>query len=254
VARTPSAEYLVLDIETIPDQERWNRPEVPHGVEPPFPPTWAHRIVVIGCLWLDHSYRLKRLGVVDETAGAEGTPDQRERGVLEDFSRFVGRARPVLVTYNGRSFDLPVIALRSLCHGVSLAWYYREKNVRYRYSEEGHLDLCDWLADHGATRSGSLDAVARLIGLPGKLGVDGSQVEGLYRAGQLAAIQRYCLADVAQTALLFLRFRLLQGLLGIDAYQHAVGTLLDALAADGRVDDVLAGTDRVHLLGPTPPP
>jgi hypothetical protein len=243
-------------------------------VEPPFPPTWAHRIVVIGCLWLDHSYRLKRLGVVDgssappsgaaarsgkagpcdETAGAEGTPDQRERGVLEDFSRFVGRARPVLVTYNGRSFDLPVIALRSLCHGVPLAWYYREKNVRYRYSEEGHLDLCDWLADHGATRSGSLDAVARLIGLPGKLGVDGSQVEGLYRAGQLAAIQRYCLADVAQTALLFLRFRLLQGLLGIDAYQHAVGTLLDALAVDGRVDDVLAGTDRVHLLGPTPAP
>ena len=122
--------------------------------------------------------------------GRHGTPDERERALLEDFSRFVGRARPVLVTYNGRSFDLPVIALRSLCHGVSLGWYYREQNVRYRYSEEGHLDLCDWLADHGATRSGSLDAIARLIGLPGKVGVDGSQVEGLYRAGQLASIQQ----------------------------------------------------------------
>jgi hypothetical protein len=137
---------------------------------------------------------------------------------------------------------------------VSLGWYYREKNVRYRYSEEGHLDLCDWLADHGATRSGSLDAVARLIGLPGKVGVDGSQVEGLFRAGQLPAIQRYCLADVAQTALLFLRFRLLQGLLAIDQYQSAVTGLLDALATDGRVPEVLEGIDRVHLVGPQPPP
>lgn len=267
VARTPSAEYLILDIETIPDVERWNPPEVTadtsspgRGAGPPpstsaaaragFPPTWAHRIIVIGCLWLDHSYRLKRLGVVGEPTGGDGTADQRERMLLEDFSRFVGRARPVLVTYNGRSFDLPVIALRSLCHGISLGWYYREKNVRYRYSEEGHLDLCDWLADHGATRSGSLDAIARLIGLPGKVGVDGSQVEGLYKAGELSAIQRYCLADVSQTALLFLRFRLLQGMLRGDQYQEAVKALLDSLAADGRVNDVLEGTDRAHLIGP----
>jgi len=251
VARTPSAEYLVLDIETVPDTERWHRPD---GPEPAFPPTWAHRIVVIGCLWLDHGYRLKRIGVVGEPDGEGGDGDARERTLLEDFSRFVGRARPVLVTYNGRSFDLPVIALRSLCHGVSLGWYYRERNVRYRYSEEGHLDLCDWLADHGATRSGSLDAVARLIGLPGKVGVDGSQVEGLYQAGQLAAIQRYCLADVAQTALLFLRFRLLQGMLRADLYQQATAALLDGLAADGRVEDVLAGIDRAHLLGASPSP
>jgi predicted PolB exonuclease-like 3'-5' exonuclease len=261
VARTPSAEYLVLDIETVPDVERWNRPEAPERTEPAFPPTWAHRIVVIGCLWLDHGYRLKRIGVIGdpgeslprgEPDGGEGPPDARERGLLEDFSRFVGRARPVLVTYNGRSFDLPVIALRSLCHGVSLGWYYRERNVRYRYSEEGHLDLCDWLADHGATRSGSLDALARLIGLPGKIGVDGSQVEGLYKAGQLAAIQRYCLADVAQTALLFLRFRLLQGMLGAEDYQRATAALLDGLAADGRLGEVLEATDRAHLIGPPP--
>jgi hypothetical protein len=268
VARTPSAEYLVLDIETIPDTERWKRPEPADPAVPDrasFPPTWAHRIVVIGCLWLDHGYRLKRLGVVGDPAlsrlsspnllaGDDATADQRERALLEDFSRFVGRARPVLVTYNGRGFDLPVIALRSLCHGVSLGWYYREKNVRYRYSEEGHLDLCDWLADHGATRSGSLDSLARLIGLPGKVGVDGSQVEGLFHANQLAAIQRYCLADVAQTALLFLRFRLLQGLLPPDQYQVVTRELLDALTADGRVSEVLEGTDRAHLIGPPSPP
>jgi predicted PolB exonuclease-like 3'-5' exonuclease len=258
VARTP--EYLILDIETIPDTERWQRPEVPPSPtgapeqrvdRAAFPPTWAHRVVVIGCLWLDHQYRLKRLGVIGEGHPGlpDGTADQREHALLEDFSRFVGRARPVLVTYNGRSFDLPVIALRALCHGVPLPWYYRDHSVRHRYSEEGHLDLCDWLSDHGATRSSSLDALARLIGLPGKVGVDGSQVEGLYLAGDLASIQRYCLADVAQTAVLFLRFRLLQGQLSPEAYRAATRALFDKLAADGRLAPVVDGTNREHLIG-----
>jgi len=244
VARAPSTEYLVLDIETVPDDQRWHPPR-PDEAQVAFPPTWAHRIVVIGCSWLDHGYRLKRFGVLG--GSATGTPDQIERALLGEFSKLVGKNRPLLVTYNGRGFDLPVIALRALCHGVSLGWYYREKNVRSRYSEEGHLDLCDWLADHGATRSGSLDAVARLIGLPGKTGVDGSQVAGMYRAGEIDAIQRYCLSDVAQTALLFLRFRLLQGILSQDAYLAATTALLDGLAADGRVGDVIAGIDRPHL-------
>jgi 3'-5' exonuclease len=240
-------EYLVLDIETVPDDSRWARPEAPHGVEAPFPPTWAHRVIVVGCLWLDADYRLRRLGVIDS---GPPTPDAdtAEAQLLESFSRFVGRQRPALVTYNGRAFDLPVIALRSLCHGVPLAWYYQERGVRYRYSEEGHIDLCDWLADHGATRSGSLDAIARLCGLPGKVGVDGSQVAGLHQTGQLAAIQRYCLADVAQTAFVFLRFRLLQGQLAAAAYREATTALWAELERDGRVDDVLAGIDRERLL------
>ncbi|MCA9677107.1 MAG: 3'-5' exonuclease, partial [Myxococcales bacterium] len=237
-------EYLVLDIETVPDTARWARPELPHGTEAPFPPTWAHRVVVIGCLWLDADYRLRRLGVIGDATATEVDEGQ----LLEDFGRFVGKQRTVLVTYNGRAFDLPVIALRSLGHGVPLPWYYQERGVRYRYSEDGHIDLCDWLADHGATRSGSLDALARLIGLPGKVGVDGSQVEGMYRAGHLAAIQSYCLADVAQTALLFLRFRLLQGQLPAPAYRDAARALLDELQADARVGPSLAGVDRDRLL------
>ena len=249
MARAPSPEYLILDIETIPDTGRWHRPETSPGTEGAFPPTWAHRIIVMGCLWLDDRYRLKRLGVIGDPAGAPGSADERERGLLEDFSRFVGKERPALITYNGRSFDLPVIAMRALCHAVPLPWYFREKGVRYRFSEEGHLDLCDWLTNHGATRAVKLDTIARLIGLPGKFGVDGSQVDGLYRAGELATIQKYCLADVAQTAFLFLRFRLLQGQLGAEAYRERAAALVDALAADGRVAEVLQGLDREHLLG-----
>jgi hypothetical protein len=193
---------------------------------------------------LDSNYQLLKLGVIGE--GPQGEND--ECGILEDFTSYVDRDRPILVTYNGRTFDMPVIALRALRHGVPLGWYYQERGVRYRYSEEGHIDVCDWLSDHGATRSGSLDAFAKLIGLPGKVGVDGSQIEGLYRGGQISAIENYCLADVAQTALLFLRFRLLQGVLTRDTYRTAAADLTTQLRADTRLAEFMRAVDGDRLL------
>lgn len=235
-----SKSYLVIDIETVPDTTVWSRPETPLGTERPFPPTYAHRTIVVGCMWLDEGYRLRRLGVIGE--------GRDEPGILEELHAFVGRYRPELVTYNGRTFDLPVLAFRSLHHGIPMSWYYQDRNLRYRYSEDGHIDLCDWLADHGATRSVSLDALARLIGLPGKVGVDGSQIEGLFSAGKIDVIQNYCLADVAQTALVFLRFRLLQGVLSPGEYVDAAGGLLDALRADPRLAPLMEAVQGERYL------
>src|SRR5678815_2874433 len=195
--------YLVMDIETVPDPALYEPPE--SAEKAPFPPLHSHRPIVLGVLWLDENYRFRKIGVIGE--------GKDEKGMLEAFSHFVSRYQPDLVTYNGRSFDLPVLALRSLRHGVPMTWYYQGR-ARHRYSEEGHLDLCDLLSDYGAARALSLDSVARLIGLPGKIGVDGSQVEGLYRQNKIDMIRRYCLEDVAQTGLLFLRFRLIQGAIG----------------------------------------
>ncbi|HTE51830.1 MAG TPA: ribonuclease H-like domain-containing protein [Kofleriaceae bacterium] len=246
MARPPKS-YLILDIETVPDTRLWTAPDATpgrDGTDRPFPPTYAHRVIVIGCLWLDRAYRLKRLAIIGEGAA----DPQDERALLEDFSAFVGRHRPRLVTYNGRTFDMPVLALRSLHWAVPMRWYYRDPAVRHRYTDEGHIDLCDWLTDHGAARSSSLDAMARLIGLPGKVGVDGSQIEGMFRAGLLGRIQDYCLSDVAQTALLFLRFRLLQGVLDRAGYLDAVGALIAALEGDARLADVLRDIDGDRLM------
>jgi 3'-5' exonuclease len=232
--------YLVLDIETIPDRDLFAPPEPAPGADRPFPPLYACRPVVIGVLWLDSDLALKRLGTFGE--------NKDEAGMLHDFAEFMASRRPHLVTWNGRSFDLPVLALRSLRHGLSWPWYYRDRDYRYRYSEEGHLDLCDFLSDHGAARMTSLDGAARLIGLPGKDTVDGSQVEGLYHAGQLEALRRYCLEDVAQTAFLFLRYRLLVGQLDRAGYRRAAEGLLAGVAANARVARLADTVDRARLL------
>ncbi|MSP61058.1 MAG: hypothetical protein EXR72_12080 [Myxococcales bacterium] len=232
--------FLILDLETVPDRDVYTPPEVKAGEERPFPPPYAHRPIVIGVLWLDDDYTFKRLGVVGD--------GKDETGMLADFAAFVERERPHLVTYNGRGFDLPVIALRCLRHGIPLQFYYQDRDYRHRYSESGHFDLCDFLADHGAARPMGLDAIARVIGLPGKIGVDGSQVEGLYNAGHLETIKNYCLSDVAQTAFVLLRVRLLQGQLAPDAYRAAASGLLTAIEADGRLADLCRKIDRERLL------
>src|SRR5215470_8305901 len=155
------ATYLVLDIETVPDPALHVAGPSTGPGPGAFPPLHVHQPVVLGFLWLGEDYRLRRLGVIGE--------GRDEKGMLEDFSAFVEEVRPQLVTYNGRSFDLPVLALRSLRHGVAMSWYYQGRG-----KDDAHLDLCDLLSDRAASRSISLDAVARLIGLPGKIGVDGS--------------------------------------------------------------------------------
>jgi predicted PolB exonuclease-like 3'-5' exonuclease len=224
--------FLVLDIETVPEMSGNDTSGGWTADDKGFPPLHVHRPVVVGVLWLDHELRFRRLGIVGE--------GKDEREMLEDLSAFVTRHQPELVTYNGRGFDLPVLALRSLKHGVPMPWHYEGK--------VGHVDLCAALSNHGAARSTSLDAVARLIGLPGKIGVDGSQVEALWRAGRADQVKRYCLADVAQTALLFLRFRLLAGTLEAGRYRQAARELMEALRADGRVAELVSAIDGDRLL------
>src|SRR5262245_59788260 len=109
--------YLVLDIETVPDRDIYTPPEPQPGHERAFPPPYACKVVVIGVMWLDRDLVVKRHGTI-----AEG---KDESAVLHDFSDFMTKHRPHLITWNGRGFDLPVLALRALRHGVSFPWYYQ---------------------------------------------------------------------------------------------------------------------------------
>jgi predicted PolB exonuclease-like 3'-5' exonuclease len=65
----------------------------------------------------------------------------------------------------------------------------------------------------------SLANMACLLGLPGKLGFEGSQVWRAWQSGDLAAIRSYCETDVLNTWLIYLRFAQLRGQLS--RAQHA---------------------------------
>ena len=136
----------------------------------------------------------------------------------------------------------------SLRHGISFPHYYGTRDVRYRFSPTGHLDLMDFLTDFGASRASRLDVMARIIGMPGKVGVAGKDVGPLIHAGKLGEVQAYCLCDVVQTTGLFLRVQLLRGQLDRDGYRAAMTGLLAQIEEDERLHPVTEGADRARLL------
>lgn len=230
---------MVLDIETIID------PELPISTKveqqpPALPPPPYHQVVVIGVLWMDATYRVLKIGAI---GGAKG-----EAQILRDFVRFVEDKKPDLVTYNGRGFDLPVIASRCLKHGIPFRHYFQAQDMRYRFSASGHFDLMDYMTDFGASRAVALDTMAKLIGLPGKVGVDGKDVGPMVHAGRLSEVEAYCLCDVAQTTGVFLRVQLVRGMIELGAYRTAMESLIELMGSDERLAPVYAGIGREKLL------
>ena len=107
-----------------------------------------------------------------------------------------------------------------------------------------HLDLMDVLAGYQNRAWAPLDEIAQLCGLPGKIGMDGSQVYEAYKRGEIAAIRNYCETDVANTYLLYLRFQLIRGALDPAAYEREVALLREWLARAGRA--ALEGVLRIN--------
>ncbi len=128
------------------------------------------------------------------------------------WQRLAGRT---LVTFHGRGFDLPVLELRSLKHGVPAPRWFQEARDA---EATAHLDLLELLSNSRAAPTAPLDLYAKLLGLPGKEDVAGTDVQAMYAEGALDRIAAYCMTDVVQTWLLFLRFRLVEGTLTAEGY------------------------------------
>ena len=67
--------------------------------------------------------------------------------------------------------------------------------------------------------SAGLDAIARLCGFPGKVGMHGADVGKAIAAGRIGDVRAYCECDVVNTYLVYQRFRLMRG--EIDAGEYA---------------------------------
>ncbi len=184
-----------------------------------FLPLVCQRVLVVSCIFREASKGLKVHSFVDRGG--------QEAAVVQGFFRLVERYEPQLVSWNGGGFDLPVLHYRGMVHGVQAAKYwdmgeddrdYKWNNYISRYHSR-HLDLMDLLALYQPRASAAMDTLAQLCGLPGKLGMDGSQVYDAWRRGELDAIRRYCETDVLNTYLLYCRFQLMRG--GLAPQEHA---------------------------------
>jgi predicted PolB exonuclease-like 3'-5' exonuclease len=235
---------LVFDIETVPDTELGRRlfalgdldDEAVAKVmyfkqiqarETDFLPLPQHRIIVISALLRNQDgLHIFSLG-----------PELAERDIVQRFFDGIERYTPELVSWNGAGFDLPVLHYRALKHGVSAARYWEvgDSDREFRYNNYlsrfhwRHIDLMDVLAGYQAGGRSSLEQVAVLLELPGKLGMSGARVWDFFLAGKANEIRNYCETDVLNTYLVYLRFQLMRGVLDHAQYTNEVQLLRQKL-------------------------
>jgi predicted PolB exonuclease-like 3'-5' exonuclease len=228
--------YLILDTESVPDgillsKTKYRGQELsaeeaiararaeareasPSGSD--FLPV-TYQIPISVCIAkVGPDFRLQSLGCIDAPLFR---PAETVRGFWKGLVHYKAR----LVTFNGRGFDLPLLELAAFRYGVSVPSYFAGKSsVRYRYGD-GHLDLFDFLSNHGAVRLvGGLNLFSKLLGKPGKVEASGDKVYDMYRAGKLQEINDYCCFDVLDTYFVFLRTRVLTGELTLEQEQALV--------------------------------
>jgi hypothetical protein len=219
----------------------------PKPPESEFAPIYAQAPVAIGCVWLANDLTLKKIGCL--RVAKDKPLLEAEAQMLQEWNTFMMKERPTIITWNGRAFDMPALMMRCIRHGINLSWYFSEKDYRYRYSEEKHCDLMDAMADYGATRNLKLDAVANLIGLPGKHNdMDGSKVAGMFADGKIDEIADYCTSDTVQTALVYLRWRLVKGRMTLEKYQESITGILNAMSLRPETQTLLSLIDQKRLL------
>jgi 3'-5' exonuclease len=137
-----------------------------------------------------------------------------------------------LITFNGRSFDLPLLEIAAFRYGYSARDHFQNNRNRYY----GSIDLLDFFGNFGACRmEGGLNLLAKLIGKPGKTDVKGEDVYRLYLEGKLQEINDYCLCDTLDTYFVFLRTRILTGDITVEQEAALIAQAREFL--ESKIDD-----------------
>jgi len=225
---------IVWDLETVPDlggfaaaNDLVGKPDadVRAALGNKFPKHIYHTIVCIGALV---AHRESDRWAVD-ALGAPHVGERTEKQLISAFCEKIAELTPQLVTFNGNTFDLPVLRYRAMIHGVP-APGLAVRPYFNRYTEDA-VDLCDILSSFAPHTKASLNELSRIMGLPGKSdGIDGSDVERFFLEGKIKEIAD-SETDVVNTYRVWLRYELFRGRLQESEHQASERSLADFVGA-----------------------
>jgi len=135
---------------------------------------------------------------------------------------------PQLVGFNSRNSDLRILTQRAIVHGLSLQSLSTRLDAKPWESPD--IDLMDMVSGFGKNYAVSLNEIATLSGIPGKLDTKGEDVCALWYSGQARAIVEYNCFDALTTYLVWLRLAFFSGCFSAAEYgveQQRVRALLE---------------------------
>lgn len=171
-----------------------------------------------------------------------GDVNSSEAELVQRFFDGIERYSPMLISWNGRGFDLPVLHYRALLHGLSAPRYwdtgdddqsFRFNNYLNRFHQR-HTDLMDVLSGYEGRACAPLHEIAVMLGFPGKLDITGADVWDRYLNNDMAGIRDYCETDVLNTYLVYLRYELLRGRCNAEWYNAQCQALREYLRAEAK--------------------
>jgi predicted PolB exonuclease-like 3'-5' exonuclease len=226
---------IVWDLETVPDLhgfaaandlEGKSDDEIREAMGDKFPKHIYHSIACIGALI---AYRGSDHWVVD-ALGAPHVGERTEKELITSFVDRIAELNPQLVTFNGNSFDLPVLRYRALTHSVAAPGLSARPYFN-RYSDDA-IDLCDVLSSFSPQAKATLHEICRVMGLRGKPdAIDGSEVHKYFRDGRIQEIADYCETDIVNTYRVWLRYELFRGRLSDAGFQASEANLAEFIKA-----------------------
>jgi 3'-5' exonuclease len=238
------ASIIIWDIETIPDLKGFaaanghdgrGDDEIRAAMGDKFPKHIYHSIICIGALI---AHQDNGQWTID-ALGAPHVGDRSEKALISSFVDRIAELSAQLVTFNGSSFDLPVLRYRAMVHGVAAPGLSARPYFN-RYTEDA-VDLCDVLSSFSAQGKATLHELCRVMGLPGKPdGISGGDVDSFYRDGRIREIAEYCESDVVNTYRVWLRYELFRGRLSAEQFQGSEASLVDFIKARGNTKPHLA--------------
>lgn len=224
---------IVWDLETVPDLEAAARTlgmvgqaeaDTRAALGDRFPKLVLHKIACIGALVAARG----PLGWSVSALGAPHIGERPEGDLIRDFTARIAQLKPKLVTFNGSSFDLPVLRYRALVNRVPAVGLYIRPYFN-RYTDDA-VDLCDVLGSFQSNAKVKLDELAKAMGFGGKPDdVDGSKVEEMVANGRIAEVASYCEGDVANTYRVWLTYEMMRGALSPDELEWSLAAFDDFL-------------------------
>jgi predicted PolB exonuclease-like 3'-5' exonuclease len=251
---SPAVAYLIFDVESIADGELVSRIRYPgedHAPEKAIEKYCSERLEETGTEFIPYTFHIPiAIAIIKITVDFKiidivtlDAPQYRPHVITKHFwDGWRKYDRPTFVTFNGRTFDIPLMELAAYRYGIGIPEWFNLRAKSYeqrrnRYNLDAHFDLQDVYTNFSTTRlNGGLNLMANLLGLPGKMGIQGHMVQALYNEGQLAQINDYCRCDVLDTYFIFLRTKVLSGELSLDQEQKLVADTKQWL--EDRVEDV----------------